>query len=234
MFTPPNLRSCAYYKKQVINMKFDTVIFDLDGTLLNTIEDLKDSVNHILLKYGYAERTLSEVTSFVGNGLGRLLTLCLPQGDKTEGFSDMLTELREYYAAHSVIKTDLYPGIDEMLRALSKEGVKLAIVTNKPDGAANKLHEIFFKETVGFTIGEKSGIARKPAPDGVLCAISRLGSDRSSCLYVGDSEVDKMTADNADLACALVSWGFRGKEAVCALRPDFVIDSPSELLEIIK
>ncbi len=215
-------------------MKFDTVIFDLDGTLLNTIEDLKTSVNHILSKYGYAERTLSEVNSFVGNGLGRLLTLCLPQGDKAEGFSDMLTELREYYAAHSVIKTRLYPGIDEILRTLSKEGIKLAIVTNKPDGAANKLHELFFKETVSFTIGEKSGIARKPAPDSVFCAMNRLGSDKSSCLYVGDSEVDKMTADNAGLACALVSWGFRGKEAVCALNPDFVIDSPRELLEIIK
>lgn len=215
--------------------KYDTVIFDLDGTLMDTLEDLADAVNEILSRNGYPVRTIREVRRIVGNGLRQTLTLCLPEGTKQEVVDRLLPEFASYYQEHCQIKTKPYDGIEDTLRELSARGFKLAIVSNKRDEAVKKLNREYFAEYVRVAIGENesAGIRKKPAPDTVYQALRELGSSREQAVYVGDSEVDRMTAENAGLPCVSVDWGFRDREELEKLKPAWLISRPEELLKIL-
>lgn len=213
---------------------YDTVIFDLDGTLLNTLEDLKDGVNHVLKEHGYPQRTLEEVRQFVGNGIRRLMELAVPEGVAGEMFEEVFEEFRTYYTAHCQIKTCAYDGILELLQELKEQGYALAIVSNKNQGAVSELNEIYFKEWIETAIGQTDGIRKKPAPDTVLQALKMLGKEKETALYVGDSEVDFQTAENAGMDCVLVTWGFRTTEELEAFTPVARIRRPQELLNVLR
>lgn len=188
---------------------YDTVIFDLDGTLLNTLEDLTDAVNAALAAGGYPVRTIEEVRRFVGNGIGKLIQRAVPEGTSEEDFERVFASFKEYYAVHCNDKTRPYPGIPELLTRLKEAGYRLAIVSNKADFAVKELRDIYFADTIRVAIGEREGIRRKPAPDTVEQALWELGSDREHSVYVGDSDVDIETAGNAGIPCISVTWGFR-------------------------
>lgn len=189
--------------------KYETVIFDLDGTLLNTLEDLADAVNYALRKMGMPERTLEEVRTFVGNGVRRLMELSVPEGSNNPAFEETFAKFREYYGVHCNDKTKPYEGVLELIRELKKAGYALAIVSNKLDSAVKELSEIYFEGIVKVAIGEKEGVAKKPAPDTVYAALRELNMPKETAVYVGDSEVDVMTAKNSGLPCISVLWGFR-------------------------
>lgn len=214
--------------------KYDTVIFDLDGTLLNTLDDLADSVNYTMNTYGFPIRTIEEVKCFVGNGVGRLIELSIPEGLNNPQFEKCLEDFRRHYAENMQIKTDAYEEIMELLEELSKKGYKLAIVSNKFDKAVKGLNRDYFEEYIKVAIGESINVKRKPAPDSVFKALEELSSTADKAVYVGDSEVDVQTAKNAGIPCVGVTWGFRGKEVLEQEGADYIIDSPWELLEILE
>lgn len=189
--------------------KYDTVIFDLDGTLLDTLEDLTDAVNYALREFDMPECTIDEVRRFVGNGVRRLMELAVPDGFTNPAFEDVFAKFKEYYGVHCNDKTKAYDGVLPLLKELKGEGFALAIVSNKLDSAVKELAEIYFEGVVKVAIGEKTGVAKKPAPDTVYEALRELGMPKERAVYVGDSEVDVMTAKNAGLPCISVLWGFR-------------------------
>ena len=192
--------------------RFDTVIFDLDGTLLNTLEDLADAVNHALTFYGMPERTLEEVRRFVGNGIRNLMRRAVPEGEANPEFEKAFEEFRFYYKEHCNEKTKLYPGVEGMLAELKEKGYHLGIVSNKADFAVQELRELYFKDMVEAAVGEREGIARKPAKDMVEQAMREMGATPEHAVYVGDSDVDIQTAANSGIPCISVTWGFRDKE----------------------
>ena len=189
--------------------KYETVIFDMDGTLLNTLEDLADAVNYALREMGMPERTIEEVRNFVGNGVRRLMELSVPDGFDNPAFEETFAKFREYYGVHCNDKTKPYDGVLELIRELKEEGYALAIVSNKIDTAVKELAEIYFEGIVKVAIGEKEGVAKKPAPDTVYAALRELHMPAETAVYIGDSEVDVMTAKNSGLPCISVLWGFR-------------------------
>ena len=211
-------------------MRYTTVIFDLDGTLLNTLEDIKDSVNATMRHFGYAERSLDEVRAFVGNGAGNLIARCLPAGKNEEGFDAILAWYDEYYTEHSLIKTAPYPGIIELLRELNRREFKLAVVSNKQDPVVKKLARKFFPGLISVAVGESPSVARKPAPDSVLSAMRELWSEPFECVYVGDSEVDIETARNSGLPCISVLWGFRSCDFLLAHGATTFAERPADIL----
>lgn len=219
-----------------MNGKYNTVIFDLDGTLMDTLEDLANAVNEILRRNDYPVKTVGEVRRIVGNGLKQTLTLCLPEGTDKAVIEKLLPEFASYYQEHCQIKTKPYEGIEDTLRELSARGYRLAIVSNKRDEAVKTLNREWFEKYVKVAIGENesAGIRKKPSPDTVYQAIRELGSEKELAVYVGDSEVDKMTADNAGLPCISVDWGFRDREELEKLKPAYLISRPEELLEILQ
>lgn len=214
-------------------MKYNTVILDLDGTLLDTLEDLKNSVNYVLNEYHHKPRTLSEIRSFIGNGVKILLTRSFPAETPALTIEEALPLFRAHYDEHMYDHTDLYEGISPMLLQLNQMGIKLAIVSNKMDQAVKKLNESFFTGLIDIAIGTPSN-AKKPNPYSVLEAIQLLNSKPEEAIYVGDSDVDIATAHNANLPCIGVSWGFRGRDFLHAYNADFIIDSPMELPELLK
>ena len=213
-------------------MKYRNIIFDLDGTLLNTIEDLTDGVNHVMEMYGYNTYSISQIKSFVGNGIMKLMETAVPNGKENEKFDEMYNEFKSYYTNHCRIKTRPYDDILNLLGLLKEQDYELAIVSNKNDGAVKELAEYFFDDYINIAIGQSETTRKKPAPDTVYEAMKEL--PKGACLYVGDSEVDEMTADNAGTDCVLVSWGFRDKAMLESLKPLSVIDSPKELIAIVQ
>ena len=218
-----------------MSRQYDTVIFDLDGTLLNTLEDLADSVNAALTHFGRPERTLDEVRQFVGNGVLNLMTKAVPEGQGAEDFQQIYEWFKSYYSAHSEVKTRAYEGIPELLQQLSAQNFKMAIVSNKFHDAVCQLSEKYFGSLLPVSIGENeaAGIRKKPAPDTVFTALERLGSTVEHAVYVGDSEVDAATARNAGMDCILVSWGFRDRELLTSFEPLAIADQPSDIWEIL-
>lgn len=214
--------------------RYDTVIFDLDGTLLNTLEDLADAVNAVMRANAYPERTLDEVRRFVGNGIRRLMEQAVPEGVCGEIFERVFEEFRTYYTEHCQIKTRAYNGVMELLEALKEKGYAMAIVSNKNHAAVCELNDIYFKKDISVAIGQKDGIRKKPAPDTVFQALKELGVSGERAVYVGDSEVDFMTAENSCMDCVLVSWGFRTKEELADCTPKAMIDRPEELLQVLE
>jgi phosphoglycolate phosphatase len=210
--------------------KYKAVIFDMDGTVLDTLEDLKDAVNYTMRDYSIKERSLDEVRQFVGNGLERLLELCVPGGKEHPQFYEMMTFFKEYYSLHSNDKTRPYDGVLPLLRELKDEGYKLAIVSNKVDSAVKDLAQIYFDGVVETAIGESEGVARKPAPDMVNAALKELDISKEEAVYVGDSEVDLMTASNSGLDCISVLWGFRDREFLKERGAVMFAEKPSDVL----
>lgn len=214
---------------------YNTVIFDLDGTLLNTLEDLADAVNYVLRKFGWEEHTIDRVRKDVGNGIRKLMERSVPDGTNNPQFEEAFQMYKGYYQKHCRIKTDAYLGIMDLLEALHKKGYKMAIVSNKAHKAVEELNEIYFKDYISVAMGENedAGIKKKPAPEMVYKALERLNSKKEEAIYVGDSEVDKATADNSGLDCVLCQWGFRELELLQSLGPKAIIAEPMELMEII-
>ncbi|MBR6770169.1 MAG: HAD family hydrolase [Lachnospiraceae bacterium] len=211
--------------------KYNTIIFDLDGTLLNTLEDLLGSVNFALKKAGMDLRTLEEIRGFVGNGVRRLVELAV--GEQQGRLEEVFQDFKEHYALHCNDKTGPYPGILELLAKLKEKGFQMAIVSNKYYDAVQELNQLYFQEFIPVAIGEKEGINKKPAPDTVEEALRQLGSSRENCVYVGDSEVDIQTAQNAGMDCIVVTWGFRTREEQERAGGRVFVDKPMEILELL-
>ena len=213
--------------------KYDTIIFDMDGTLLNTLEDLTDAINYTMKKHGHPERTLDEVKSFVGNGIQKLVRSSLPRNCSEAIVEASFRTFKEYYSKHSRIKTTPYYGVVELLKNLKQQNYKMAIVSNKNYEVVKELTLIYFGNLIEVAIGEREDIKRKPAPDSVLNALKELGSQKERAVYVGDTEVDRATATNAELDCILVSWGYREEDVLKKLKPMKIIHNPMELINII-
>ena len=212
-------------------MTYKTCLFDMDGTVLDTIADLRDAVNHTLALYGYSACDTQRVRDATGNGARDLIARCLPQGEATPDFEAIFSAYKSYYAAHSCIKTAPYEGITALLQELREDGCKVAIVSNKPDGAVKELAARFFPGIPAF--GE-AGLPRKPAPDMVYHALDVLGADRANAAYIGDSEVDVATAKNAGLELIAVSWGFRSRAHLVQSGAVTIVDSVAELREKVR
>lgn len=213
-------------------MTYELCLFDMDGTVLNTVTDLAGAVNHTLTAHGYPPRTEQQVKDATGNGAAELMAASLPEGRGTPDFDVILSEYKAWYAAHTCVETCPYGGMPEVLAQLQRDGVKVAIVTNKPEKAAKALGEKFFPGVPVF--GEMAPIPRKPAPDMVYRAAAELGASLERTVYIGDSEVDVMTAKNAGVELAAVSWGFRGREKLREAGADRIVDTAAELYELVK
>lgn len=214
--------------------KYDTVIFDLDGTLLDTLEDLCDSTNFALAEFGYPKRSLQEVRSFVGNGIGVLIEKALPQGKADPLYGQVLETFKAHYTLNCNNKTHAYEGINELLERLNEAGYKIAVVSNKVDSAVKELCEQYFKDTIKIAIGETEKIKRKPGPDEVYAAITALETSKESSVYVGDSEVDILTARNAGIDCISVSWGFRDRTVLSEAGAQVILDTPMDVFDHIQ
>jgi len=208
----------------------DTILFDLDGTLLNTLEDIADGVNHALRKMNYPERTLDEVRQFVGNGVAMLIKRAVPEGTSEELINTCLQYNKEYYSTHVNEKTRPYEGIMTLLKELKDKGYKVGVVSNKYDSAVKDLCHLYFSDYVTVAVGNRTGVPTKPAPDCVYSAVQELGSTLGNTVFVGDSDVDVHTAHNAGIPCIGVAWGFRGRAFLESAGADIVIDNPTELL----
>lgn len=212
----------------------DTVIFDLDGTLLDTLGDLAAAVNYALRQAGMPEREVTDIRRFLGDGIRRLMQRAVPEGTDEAHFEPVFETFRRYYMAHCLDRTRPYDGIPRLLRALRACGYALAIVSNKLQPAVTALCERFFSDTVGVAIGERPGLRRKPAPDMVMEALRELGRPRETAIYAGDSEVDLETARGAGLPCISVLWGFRDRAFLESLHAAPLAERPDDILTLLR
>ena len=209
-------------------MKYNAVLFDLDGTLLDTLGDLRLGVNLVLERHGYPTRTLEEIRCFVGNGARQLMRLALPEGTAAEELEAILKEYLDWYAVNFCVKAAPYAGVKAVVEELTQKGVKVAIVSNKPDATTKKLGEMFFHGLPAF--GQRDDTPKKPAPEMVWKAMETLGVTAEEAVYVGDSEVDVATARNAGLPLVAVSWGFRTVAELTAAGAQTIVHTAEELL----
>ncbi len=209
-----------------------TILFDLDGTLLDTLQDIADSVNFAMREMDFPEKSVEEVRRNVGNGIQKLIEGVVPE-DKKHLAEKTLAIFRPYYAAHSQVKSAPYSGILPLVEKLNQEGFVCGIVSNKPNKAVVELAENFFP-SFAVAAGEKEGVARKPAPDGIFRALEEIGGNVKECIYVGDSDVDIITAKNAGIPCVAVTWGFRDRADLEKAGAEFFADTAEELYERIK
>ena len=207
-----------------------TVIFDLDGTLLNTLLDLKESTNYALRQFGYPERTLEEIRYFVGNGVRKLIERAVPEG--CTNVDECLDVFKKHYEKNMYNNTVSYNYIETMLKTLKSEGIKLGVVSNKFDLAVKELCKKYYDGLIDIAIGQGGDVLPKPSPFGVYKAMKELGAEKDSTVYVGDSEVDVQTAQNANIPCIGVTWGFRGRAYLDGA--DYIIDDPCEIINIVR
>ena len=215
-------------------MNINTVIFDLDGTLLNTLEDLYLAFNYAIKSFGYPERSLEEIKSFVGNGIKTAIERALPHKVSDEEFEKIVEKFKQYYIKNMYTKTEAYGGINEMLSELKQKGYKLAVVSNKYDDAVKTLCKNYFKDYIEVAIGEGHGTEKKPSPTGVIKALKELNSNKEEAIYIGDSEVDIQTAKNAQIPCISVLWGFKDKEFLKANGARIFAEVPNDIIKIIE
>ena len=213
-------------------MKYKAILFDLDGTLLDTLEDMADALNRTMDRFSLPHRSLKEVRSFVGNGAKRLIELAT--GAEGERLEEILAVYKEDYDRNYLIKTAPYPGVMALLDRLHKAGCLTGIVSNKPDSTVQSLSDALFEGKADISVGEKSGIRRKPAPDTVLAAMEALGVTKEETVYVGDSEVDVMTARAAGVPCISVTWGFRDRDKLEAAGAETFADSCDALWTLLR
>ncbi len=209
----------------------DTILFDLDGTLVNSLWDIGDSVNYTMRSLGYSERTIDEIRGFVGNGAEKLIERALPD-NKKDDFNRAMVIYKESYNKNLCNKTKPYEKIFELIEELKSKGVKIGVVTNKPDGAAKIVCDTLFKGYIKAVVGaDISKRRKKPESDGVDYCLKILGSSRDRAVYIGDSEVDLATAENANMICIGVSWGFRDRSVL--EKADYIADTVDELKSIL-
>lgn len=210
------------------------IVFDLDGTLLDTLHDLAAATNWALRQSGCAERTIDEVRMMVGNGVGKLIEQALgDKGSDKELYRHVLSDFKQYYVQHCEVHTRLYDGIATLLQQLRIQGYRLAIVSNKLQAGVSELHRTYFSQLIDVAVGEREGIQRKPAPDMVLTALCELGVDTEEAIYVGDSDVDIATARNCGLPCISVLWGFRDKTFLTQHGATAFAETPLQVADII-
>lgn len=212
---------------------YKLAVFDMDGTILDTLEDLKDSTNFALEKCGYPTRSYDEVRRFVGNGIRKLIERAVPEGLTTEQIDRVHEVFTEHYKVHCADKTKAYDGIKPLLEKLRASGVKTAVVSNKADYGVQELCKEYFDGLFDYAVGEREGIRRKPAPDAVNEALRVLGIDKSEAVYIGDSDVDFETAKNAELPCISVLWGFRDEEFLREKGATLFVRDPAEIYGIV-
>ena len=210
-----------------------TIVWDMDGTVLNTLIDLRDSVNYVLKKYNMPEHTIEEYRRYFGSGIRYALECAVVDGTPSETIDEMLPIFKEHYDVHCLDNTCPYDGILDAMKKLKEKGYKMAIVSNKIDSAVKELNEKFFKEYVDVAIGETPGTKRKPAPDMVEQALNKLGSTKEEAIYIGDSEVDLQTARNSNLPCISVLWGFRDKDYLIEQGATTFAETPEELVQLL-
>ena len=210
-------------------MIYDTYIFDLDGTLLDSLTDLAISSNYALRMNNMPERSLDEVRHFVGNGVKKLMERAIPDGLQNPAFEKTYNDFRQHYLVHNLDNTKPYPGIVSLLQRLHSEGKNIAVVSNKFYAATQNLVKHFFGEYVTVAIGERENIRKKPAPDTVIEALRQLGASASGAVYIGDSDVDVMTARNSGMPCISVLWGFRDKEFLKENGATTFVTAPDEI-----
>ena len=209
--------------------RFDTIIFDLDGTLLNTLDDLADSINAALERCGYPTHTTAEVRRFIGNGAKLLVRRALAPVDEEQAVKTVLAAFNEIYGKNMKNKTAPYDGIIDVLKLFKQSGIKMAVVSNKPHFAVVPLIKDYFGQYIGTAIGVDENTPEKPDPAGALKALAALGSEKERTVYMGDSNVDIFTAKNAGLFALGCSWGFRDRDELISAGADAVIDSPADL-----
>ena len=214
-------------------MKYKAALFDMDGTVLDTLDDLHAAVNVALARFGYPPRTRDEVRRFIGNGVRRLMERAVPAGTDEARIAAVLDGYRTYYEQHAENLTRPYPGLLDALHSLRAAGVRLAVVTNKPDGAAQRLSARYFPGLFDETVGIREGVAVKPAPDAVFAVLERMGVAPEDAVYIGDSDTDIETARNAGTACIAAAWGYRGEEFLRAHGADTVARACGELVPLI-
>ncbi len=216
-------------------MRYDAIIFDLDGTLLDTLDDLMDAANYALGQMGYPLRTRDEIRQFVGNGVVRLIERSVPEGTSPQDTERTLSIFKGFYELHKKDKTAPYPGVAELLKALREKGFKLAVVSNKFDAAVKALMEDDVPGLLHAAAGESeaAGVPKKPDPTMVLRTLDALGVKPERAVYVGDSDVDMQTARNAGLPCISVTWGFRDREFLTEHGAAVFADAPADILALV-
>lgn len=209
------------------------IIFDLDGTLLNTIKDLRIALNHALKMHGFSEKSEAETLALLGNGIEALVAGAIENGRENPKFLETFCSFKAYYSAHLNDYTVPYPGILELWGELKRRGIKVGIVSNKFDEGVKALCAKFFDGLADYAQGGSETVKKKPAPDAVFALIKMAGAEGERHIYVGDSEVDIETAKNAGIQCISVSWGFRPREFLEQNSADIIIDKPAELLQLL-
>lgn len=214
-------------------MRYKLAVFDLDGTILDTLDDLTDSLNFALIKSGYPVRTRGEVRNFVGNGIRKLIERGVPKGTSEDAIINVYTEFSRYYKLHCADKTKPYDGITELLKQLRGAGCMTAVVSNKADYAVRELCKCYFDGMFDCVVGEREGIRRKPSPDSVNEVLSDLNISAGDAVYIGDSEVDILTAENAGIDCISVSWGFKDVDFLGRSGAKTIVSNADEIADII-
>ena len=214
-------------------MKYKAVLFDMDGTVLDTLGDLAAAVNHTLREFSMPERSIAEVAAALGNGAAYLIAHTVPAGTPKELTDKVLAAYAPYYDAHCDILTGPYDGIVPLMQKLRERGVKLAVISNKQDTAVKPLAEKYFPGLLEIAVGESAEVRRKPNPDAVLAALCHIGVEREEAIYVGDTEVDLQTARNAGMECASVDWGVRTREQLVEIGAEHIFDTVQELEEYL-
>ena len=215
-------------------MKYTTIVFDCDGTLLDTLTDLRNAVNYVLCAHDLPERSVPEVKAALGNGVAHLMRQSLPDSISEAEFNTYLDEFKAYYGEHLQDYTAPYPGMLDVLDTLRAKGYKLAIVSNKIQEGITPLNKEYFGDRLPVAIGERPGLQRKPAPDMVLQALKELGSTQDESIYIGDSEVDVATAKNSGLLCIGVTWGFRDEQLHKDLGVKYIARKAEDIVTIIE
>jgi phosphoglycolate phosphatase len=210
------------------------LIFDMDGTILNTIDDIKDSVNHAMKVCNLPLKTLQEVKDGVGRGAINLIEDVVPKNTSEADIKKVYKIYQDHYDKNSNQKTGPYPGVLELLKKLKEMNYKLAVVSNKHKYLVEELNHNIFKDYFDFSMGEVKGIPIKPEPDMLYMALDHLDLKKSEVLFIGDSDVDMITANNANITSVGVTWGFRSKDVLIKHQASYIIDQPDQLLEIIK
>lgn len=213
-------------------MKYNTYIFDLDGTILDTLDDLSNAVNFAMRSKGYPERTVDEVRNFIGNGIRVLIKRAVPQDTGDEDYEQALELFTKYYLEHIADYTKPYDGIVDVINSLRKSGCKVAVVSNKAHFAAQAVVKDFFGDIFDTVVGKKDEFPSKPEPDSLLYTIKSLGADKEKCIYIGDSDVDVLTAHNAGLPCIGVTWGNRDEDVLVKSGAEYIARTPSDILKI--
>ena len=215
-------------------MRYQLAIFDMDGTILNTLQDLTNSLNAALQLSGYPQHTLEEVRFFVGNGIRKLIERGVPAGTPVAQIDKVHQDFTEHYRVHCADTTQPYAGIPELLQQLRNAGCKTAVVSNKADYAVQELCKQYFDGMFDFAVGERKNILKKPAPDAVNEVLQQLQTDHSQAVYIGDSDVDYATAKNAGVDCILVEWGFRDRAFLESLGATVFAKKPEDILDIVE